>query len=70
VLVVSPSVSIFSVNTLSGENSRFASVQQAVDIAASARGGILVGTSAGMIWQTTSTFPREIGPGRQPSFGG
>jgi hypothetical protein len=70
VLVTSPSVSIFSVSAISGENAVFQAVPQAVDITASARAGILVGTAPGVIWQTTETFTERIAAGTEPSYGG
>jgi hypothetical protein len=70
VLVTSPSVSIFSVSAISGENAVFQAVPQAVDITASARAGILIGTTSGVIWQTTETFTERIADGTEPSYGG
>jgi hypothetical protein len=70
VLVVAPSVSIFSVSAISGENGAYQPVQQAIDITASSRGGVLVGTAPGAIWQTTETFTQHVADGSGPSFGG
>ena len=70
VLSLSPSVSLVTVSAISGENSGIVSVPLALDVTASARGGILVGASNGTIWQTGTTLAQQIAVGREPSYGG
>jgi len=70
VLVTAPTSSIFDVNSLTGQNAAVVAVQQAVDVAASAQGSILVGTTNGLIWQTSPAFAQEVARGSQPAFGG
>lgn len=69
VLQQSPSPLIVNVSAISGENSAIISVPQALDITASARGGILVGTSNGTIWETGPTISQQVAVGTEPSYG-